>query len=127
MFSVREIECKLQVSVSQQKEKENALAQYWATSFSLQSELVSVRISYSPKFNIFLKNKNVDSQTGVELDAEQCPTMQRMVFGKNGLTLGWYLAKMAKRQKWSHFRMVFGKNGKSGLIFRWYLAKMVSL
>ena len=85
MFSVREIECKLQVSVSQQKEKENALAQYWATSFSLQSELVSVRISYSPKFNIFLKNKNVDSQTGVELDAEQCPTMQ----------------------KWSHFRMAF--------------------
>ena len=88
MVSVREIvalECNLQVSVSQQKEKENALAQYWATSFSLQSELVSVRISYSPKFNIFLKNKNVDSQTGVELDAEQCPTMQ----------------------KWSHFRMAF--------------------
>ena len=108
MVSVREIvalECNLQVSVSQQKEKENALAQYWATSFSLQSELVSVRISYSPKFNIFLKNKNVDSQTGVELDAEQCPTMQkwshRMVFGKNG-----------KNTKVAHFRMVFGKNGK---------------
>ena len=51
MVSVREIvalECNLQVSVSQQKEKENALAQYWATSFSLHSELVSVRISSSP-------------------------------------------------------------------------------
>ena len=96
MVSVREIvalECNLQVSVSQQKEKENALAKYWATSFSLQSELVSVRISYSPKFNIFLKNKNVDSQIGVELDAEKCPTMQ----------------------KWSH-RMVFGKNGKKAKV-----------
>ena len=85
MFSVREIECKLQVSVSQQKEKENALAQYWATSFSLHSELVSVRFSSSPKFYIFRKNENVDFQIAVELLAEQCPTMQ----------------------KWSHFRMAF--------------------
>ena len=107
MFSVREIECKLQVSVSQQKEKENALAQYWATSFSLQAELVSVRISSSPKakFYIFWKNKNVDSQKGVELDAEQCPTMQKL----------------------SHFRMVFGKSGKSGLILGWYLTKMAKV
>ena len=65
--------------------KENAPAQYWATSFSLHSELVSVRFSSSPKFYIFRKNENVDFQIAVELLAEQCPTMQ----------------------KWSHFRMAF--------------------
>ena len=49
-----------------------------------------------------------------------------------------YLVRMAKVvpfqdgiwqnwQKWSHFRMVFGKNGKSGLILGWYLAKMAKV